>query len=715
MKKIVLLLILSITLFGCGQDAIVEGMTPEEIEVIVAQAETIVESSLTDAIQGDGLVDPVDIAEEIELLEDVVSAEASGSTILMNLADGTELYYFFVDITDDKWFITNETKATQSEALKTKAITQTQTSDIIKPGGNGKALILAPFQFQFDTDLEMISDILNTYGYITHPYINEDADIDKFRGSFMSLYDIVIIYTHGGSYVIDGKKNTGICTGEKVSRTRTKQLKANDQKGWSIGTAGGADGNWYGISQEWLFETTPKDKFFHNTWVFVNGCQTSVWGNVEGSFSKAFFDLGAEAYNGYKRIMHIDEVHRASLAMILNFCSGLSFMDAYEWTTNNFFSEKVLRLSDNEVSYVFDGLQKHASTPFYIVPPDGYQVLPSVNISSIDNITGTTADCNCEVTYEGWRRVTASGVCWSTSQNPTVENAKTTDGADLGPYTSHITGLSPNTTYYVRAYATNSEGTAYGKDQRSFKTQQEQDPGNGSFTDSRDGNVYKTVTIGDQLWMAENLAYLPAVSPSSEGGGMGEYSPPSGDLLRAGPSAAASDTELCYYVYKYSGTNVEYAKATTNYQTYGVLYNWPAALTACPPGWHLPSDEEWTQLENNLIANGYNYDGTTSGNKIAISLASATGWNSSTDTGAIGNTNTAYDAYRNKSGFSALPGGYRDTNGPFNYLGLFGFWWSSTQYDENYARNRILAYHLSTVNRSYNNKARGFSVRCLRD
>lgn len=200
MKKIVLLLIVSITLFGCGQDAIEEGMTPEEIEVIVAQAETSVESILSNAIEKDELVDPNDIANEIVLIEDVVSAEASGSTILMNLSDGTELYYFFVDITDDKWFITNETKATQSEALKTKAITQTQTSDIIKPGGNGKALILAPFQFQLRTDLETISNILEDAGYITHPFINEDADIDIFRSSFLSIYDIVIIFTHGGSF-----------------------------------------------------------------------------------------------------------------------------------------------------------------------------------------------------------------------------------------------------------------------------------------------------------------------------------------------------------------------------------------------------------------------------------------------------------------------------------------------------------------------------------
>ncbi len=694
MKKTILLLIMSISLFGCGQDAIEEGMTPEEIEVIVAQAETIVESTLANAIETDELVDPNAIAEKIELLEDVVSAKASSSTILMNFTDGTELYYFFVDITDDKWFTTNETKATKSEPLKTKTITQTQTSDIIKPSGDGEALILAPFQFQLHTDLEAICNKLQNSGYITHQFINEDADIDKFRGSFMSLYDIVIIYTHGGSFLFDGEKNTMICTGEKVSRERTKQLKSNGQKGWEKSGAGGVSGTWYGITPEWLFETTPSDKFFSNTWVFVNGCQTSVWDNVEGSLSKAFFDLGAEAYNGYERVMYIPEIHRASLSMIQNFCSGLGFLDAYEFTVNGFFSETNVRLYDNgfTVVHTFDGLQKHASTPFYIVPPDGYQVLPTVNLSSINNITGSTADCDSEVTYEGWRRVTARGVCWNTSENPTTSSSKTTNGSGLGTYTGNITGLSPNTTYYVRAYATNSEGTAYGE-QRAFTTNQGE--GGATFVDSRDGHVYKMVTLGEQVWMAENLAYLPSVSLPTSGSANSAY----------------------YYVYDYNGTSYTEAKTTTNYQTYGVLYNWPAALAACPPGWHLPSDNEWTQLETYLANNGYKYDASIGGTdvreKLAVALVANICWKSSTSEGAAGNTD--YPEYRYKSGFSALPGGYRSTDGAFYDIGNDGDWWSSTEYTTSGAWSRCLYYSHSGVYRGSYSKERGFSVRCVRD
>jgi len=97
-----------------------------------------------------------------------------------------------------------------------------------------------------------------------------------------------------------------------------------------------------------------------------------------------------------------------------------------------------------------------------------------------------------------------------------------------------------------------------------------------NYTDHRDGNIYPTIQIGNQCWMAKNLAYLPSVVGAS----------------------TESNTVAYYYVYGYNGTDVNAAKATTNYSTYGVLYNWTAASTACPSGWHLPTDAEQYTLEN---------------------------------------------------------------------------------------------------------------------
>jgi uncharacterized protein (TIGR02145 family) len=156
---------------------------------------------------------------------------------------------------------------------------------------------------------------------------------------------------------------------------------------------------------------------------------------------------------------------------------------------------------------------------------------------------------------------------------------------------------------------------------------------------------------------------------------------------------------------------------------YGALYNWHVVNTAnpkkiAPIGWHVSSDGEWTILQNYLITNGYNWDGTMSGNKISKSLAAKTDWRFYTTlAGSIGNDLTK----NNSSGFSALPGGVRGPFGIFagqgnNDMTSLGCWWSATEaIDGSIARCRILDIYNVDLGRTNYDESQGFSVRLVRN
>jgi uncharacterized protein (TIGR02145 family) len=208
------------------------------------------------------------------------------------------------------------------------------------------------------------------------------------------------------------------------------------------------------------------------------------------------------------------------------------------------------------------------------------------------------------------------------------------------------------------------------------------EPITGTYQDLRDGNVYKTVVIGEQVWMAENLRFLPEV---------------------VGPGTG-SKTARHYYVYGYNGTDVTEAKATANYLTYGVLYNWHAAMAGfdssmdgvqgiCPAGWHLPGDLEWNELSEYL-----------GGKSLAGGKLKETG---------TSHWKTPNEGATNKSGFTALPGGGRSSNGAFGLNGSNGYWWSS--FGSEYAWQWSLSYNVKTLVSHGEFKETGLSVRCVKD
>jgi len=206
-----------------------------------------------------------------------------------------------------------------------------------------------------------------------------------------------------------------------------------------------------------------------------------------------------------------------------------------------------------------------------------------------------------------------------------------------------------------------------------------------NLTDSRDNNSYPTVQIGSQCWMAKNLAYLPDVVPGATG----------------------STTSPYYYVHSYDGTDVAVAKATSNYSTYGVLYNFPAALSACPTGWHLPSDVEWMQMEQAL--------GMCSGTSSGCSGATGyRGTNQGSQILSVGAGGT------NSSGFNSLLAGNRRASGIFQYLGQYCYFRTADPADNDVAYCRMLMNASQTIYRNFSTESffdmsAGFAVRCVKD
>ncbi len=181
------------------------------------------------------------------------------------------------------------------------------------------------------------------------------------------------------------------------------------------------------------------------------------------------------------------------------------------------------------------------------------------------------------------------------------------------------------------------------------------------FTDTRDGKVYQTIKIGNQVWMAENLAFKTEKGSWNAG-----------------------------------GTDIYGAM-------FGLLYTWEAAEQAVPAGWHLPTDGEWKELEMTLgmsqtDADAINFRGTNEGGKLKATSLWAENGNGTNDVG-----------------FSALPGGFRSNSGSFFVYTWYGYWWTATENDSSNAWFRLTTYSGTKISKNYSFKEDAYSVRCVKD
>jgi uncharacterized protein (TIGR02145 family) len=305
--------------------------------------------------------------------------------------------------------------------------------------------------------------------------------------------------------------------------------------------------------------------------------------------------------------------------------------------------------------------------------------VPSVYTDTTTFVSQTWATLNSMI--GAGNLMTTISFEWDTSINyrfTLPANPDTLSGHTTTKRIGEVTGLTPGTLYHYRAKAVNSMGTTYGVD-KIFTTLPpyvknivfNPDLTYGEVSDV-EGNIYKTIQIGTQLWMAENLLTK-------------KYNDGTDIPLVNNTDSWTNLTSSAYCWYNNSIID------------YGALYNWHAVNSGklCPTGWHVPSDDEWTVLSTNL-----------GGLTIAGSKLKETGTNHwlSPNLGAT-----------NSSGFSALAGGYRYYTGVYNSLKRYGFWWSSTESASTTAYARDLCYSYSNMDKISSEKRSGASVRCVKD
>ena len=312
---------------------------------------------------------------------------------------------------------------------------------------------------------------------------------------------------------------------------------------------------------------------------------------------------------------------------------------------------------------------------------------PVVITTNISFLTDGQIVSGGYIADDGGSSIISRGVCWSMSPNPTISDNKTTDGSSTGQYTSILTGIQNGNTYYVKAYATNGQGTTYGQQ---IIIQNISLP---LSVKDNDGNAYNVLKFGDQFWLGENLK----VTKYNDGT----------QIPVVQDNTAWSNLSTGAYCW--------YNNDAPTGSFYGGLYNFYTVSTnkICPVGWHVPSSTEWNALNTYLFENDYGL--TESGNYLGKSVAAKISWSSWNSIYTVG----YQPENNNSSGFSGLAAGLRSTSG-FSNKGQSTSWWTTTLYGEDVWTTTLnysgTAFSTSgPTSGTSSPKKSGLSIRCIKD
>jgi uncharacterized protein (TIGR02145 family) len=332
--------------------------------------------------------------------------------------------------------------------------------------------------------------------------------------------------------------------------------------------------------------------------------------------------------------------------------------------------------------------------------PNTEASLPTISVFPDYVITESTVFIGAGNIDDGEDPILEKGFIYSLIANPTTENCEGIVMSGIGDnsFYSTLAGLIGNSTYYIKAFAQNNVGIGY-SDEVICLTNIFSNCG--TITDSRDGNTYNTINIGQQCWMAENLKYLPQVT---------------------GPNNQWNSTSPRYAVYGYVAVNnsVTDAMLLGNYQNYGTLYNWSAAITACPDGWHLPNRNEWDVLID-YLSSDFNISNENIPTGASYALRSCRSNNSVLGCNCLVNTQPYWystgisNTGTNLFGFSALPNGQRFNYGNTNNLGTNAKFWTNDVATTDNSFSINMTYSRGDVMEESLLKVSGLAVRCVKD
>lgn len=404
------------------------------------------------------------------------------------------------------------------------------------------------------------------------------------------------------------------------------------------------------------------------------------------------------------------------------------------------------------------------SGPDYQLPPPPFLNLPVVSTASISGVTNNSALCGGDVTNDGGTPVTAKGICWSTGHNPTITLAsKTVDGTGTGAFNSTLTGLSTGTTYYVRAYASNTLGTAYGNEVGFVATTQ---PTLAILTTlAAVGITTSSASCGGEITSegnvpvtARGICWSTAPEPT-----IADHNIPVGNgpgIFTASITGLAASTTYHVRAYAINSVGTAYGNDIA-FTTYNNIPPPPATVTICSQVWmtknldvttyrngdpipQVTDPVQWSNLTSGAWAY-VNGDPATNGtygkiyNWYAVNdprgLAPA-GWHVPSKTEFTTLANCLGSEYiaggplktagttdwmapntgaTNSSGFSALPAGKRSNQGIYSGFGTSGASWTSTQQSAGFAWVFSLSY--SSVRASFTSPeiVEGLPVRCIKD